>query len=82
MSSPEDEKFSDTETQRRTSAILRGAFAGAPTPLKDIPTRAGEPRAKPKRKQNLGKVARQRGDHERLTRTTSFHDRPLLAGSD
>jgi hypothetical protein len=58
MSSPEDEKFSDTETQRRTSAILRGAFAGAPTPLKDIPTRAGEPRAKPKRKQNLGKVAK------------------------
>jgi hypothetical protein len=28
----------------RLKAILRGAFAGAPTPLKDIPKRRGEKR--------------------------------------
>jgi hypothetical protein len=32
------------ETQDRMDAILKGAFSGPPTPLKDIPTRAGESR--------------------------------------
>jgi hypothetical protein len=33
----------------RLSAILRGAFAGPPTKLKDIPKKSGESRAKRKR---------------------------------
>jgi hypothetical protein len=31
-------------TAERMQAILRGAFSGPPTPLKDIPTRSGEAR--------------------------------------
>jgi hypothetical protein len=31
-------------TEQRLKAILQGAFAGPPTPLKDIPTRNGKPR--------------------------------------
>ena len=32
--------------QQRLRAIFRGAFAGPPTPLKDIPKRNGESRGK------------------------------------
>jgi hypothetical protein len=32
------------EEQQRLEAILKGAFAGPPTPLKDMPTRSGETR--------------------------------------
>ena len=39
-----DESFSEGDDARRLDAILRGAFEGPPTPLKDIPTRAGQPR--------------------------------------
>jgi hypothetical protein len=42
-----DEPITD-DTKDRLEAILRGAFAGPPTPLKDIPTKDGEPRAKRK----------------------------------
>lgn len=31
--------------KKKLEAVLRGAFAGSPTPLKDIPTRQGESRA-------------------------------------
>jgi len=31
-------------TEQRLEAILQGAFAGPPTPLKDIPTRNGKRR--------------------------------------
>ncbi len=46
------------ETDERLQAILRGAFAGPPTPLKDIPTREGEARKlgqtkNPKRSRNV-----------------------------
>jgi hypothetical protein len=34
----------DGDTQTRLKKILQGAFAGPPTPLKDIPTRNGESR--------------------------------------
>jgi len=34
----------DPETEARLRKILQGAFAGPPTPLKDIPTRHGETR--------------------------------------
>jgi len=33
--------FSPEEAGERLRVILRGAFAGPPTPLKDIPKRAG-----------------------------------------
>jgi hypothetical protein len=36
------EKQSDAED--RLQKVLRGAFSGPPTPLKDIPTRHGESR--------------------------------------
>jgi hypothetical protein len=34
----------DPEISARLEKILRGAFAGPPTPLKDIPTRKGKDR--------------------------------------
>jgi len=34
----------DHENDQRLHKILSGAFAGPPTPLKDIPTRHGEQR--------------------------------------
>lgn len=39
-----DNSPSGRDDARRLDAILRGAFAGVPTPLKDIPTRTGQPR--------------------------------------
>jgi hypothetical protein len=38
------------KSKDRLAAILRGAFAGSPTPLKDIPTKEGESRAIKRRK--------------------------------
>lgn len=35
----------EAESTQRLRAILRGAFAGSPTPLKDIPKRNGKKRA-------------------------------------
>jgi hypothetical protein len=40
-----DDSFSEGEVARRLETILKGAFAGAPTPLKEIPTRDGTERA-------------------------------------
>ena len=42
----EPDQFSKEETEQRLKAMLRGAFAGSPTPLKDIPKKGGESRAK------------------------------------
>jgi len=39
------DQFGKKETEQRLKAILRGAFAGSPTPLKDIPKKNGESRA-------------------------------------
>lgn len=39
-----DHQFSAAEAKRRLQAILRGAFAGPPTQLKDIPKKRGESR--------------------------------------
>ena len=36
--------YSAEETEQRLRTILRGAFAGPPTPLKDIPKKSGESR--------------------------------------
>jgi hypothetical protein len=43
----------------KLKAMLRGAFAGPPTPLKDIPTKEGESRKvrKPKKNRKGRKVA-------------------------
>lgn len=54
-----EDSFSEEENARRLNAILQGAFAGPPTPLKDIPTRVGEPR-KLKRKKPQRRLRRQR----------------------
>jgi hypothetical protein len=41
------------KSKDKLMAILRGAFSGPPTPLKDIPTKEGESRASKKRKTTL-----------------------------
>lgn len=43
--SRDDEQYSEAETEQRVQKILQGAFAGAPTPLKDVPKRGGDIRA-------------------------------------
>jgi hypothetical protein len=43
--------------KERLQSISRGAFSGAPTPLKDIPKRSGESRAMPLRRQHIPSVA-------------------------
>jgi hypothetical protein len=45
MGPNQDDDFSEQETKHRLEKILRGAFSGPPTPLKDIPTRNGESRS-------------------------------------
>jgi hypothetical protein len=47
------------QAEQRLQKILRGAFAGPPTPLKDIPTRTGESR-KLRRKKPQRRLRRQR----------------------
>ena len=39
-----DDMCDAAETEQRLKKILKGAFSGPPTPLKDIPTREGESR--------------------------------------
>jgi hypothetical protein len=39
-----DDGYSDAETEQRLKKIMQGAFAGPPTPLKDIPTQEGKKR--------------------------------------
>jgi hypothetical protein len=46
------------ETDQRLEKILKGAFAGPPTPLKDIPTEKGKPRLVGERAQR--RLVRQR----------------------
>src|SRR6185436_16872632 len=41
----ENKPTSAKETKGRLASILRGAFAGPPTQLKDVPTRTGRRRA-------------------------------------
>jgi hypothetical protein len=36
----QEDQYSAEETEQRLKKILKGAFNGSPTPLKDIPTRA------------------------------------------
>jgi hypothetical protein len=53
---PLAEEYSQKETQRRLQSVLRGAFDGQPTPLKNIPKKSGESR-KPRRKPTEPKSA-------------------------
>ena len=62
MGGQSDDQYSKQETQLRLEAALRGAFAGPPTPLKDIPKRNGEPRA------TVGKQAQRRLRRQRKKR--------------
>jgi hypothetical protein len=39
------EDYSEQATEQRLDAMLRGAFSGPPTPLKNIPKKSGESRA-------------------------------------
>lgn len=48
------DEASSQGTKDRIGAILRGAFAGPPTPLKDIPTRTGESRTAKQKLKNKG----------------------------
>jgi hypothetical protein len=59
MPKQNDIRFSEEETEQRLQKVLRGAFSGPPTPLKDIPTREGESR-KLKRKKPQRRLRRQR----------------------
>ncbi len=45
----------DKQENERLKKMLKGAFAGSPTPLKDIPKKGGESRTKKKRKKKPGK---------------------------
>jgi hypothetical protein len=40
------DQYSAKEIKQRQQAILRGAFASSPTPLKDIPKKSGESRSR------------------------------------
>jgi hypothetical protein len=53
------EQFSPEQARQRLQRIMRGAFSGPPTPLKDIPTKNGESR-KLKRKKPQRRLRRQR----------------------
>jgi len=50
----DSDQYSPEETERRLRKLMRGAFAGPPTQLKNIPKRNGESRRaaaqKPKKK--------------------------------
>jgi hypothetical protein len=58
---PKDsDQYSPEETEQRLQKLLRGAFSGPPTPLKDIPTHTGESRAIRKKKPQRRRLRRQR----------------------
>ena len=53
-----DQGYSDRQAKDRLQAMLRGAFHGPPTPLKDIPKKNGESRSlkkKTRRKKGNGR---------------------------
>jgi len=50
MAKHSGDQYSGSELKKRCQALLRGAFAGPPTPLKDIPKKNGESRRTNKKK--------------------------------
>jgi len=61
----DEDTYSDAETQQRLKKMLKSAFAGAPTPLKDIPTAEGKTR---KLGGKAGQVRRRRLARQRKKR--------------
>jgi len=59
MTTHDRDLYGAEETDQRLKKILKGAFSGPPTPLKDIPTRGGESR-KLQRKKPQRRLRRQR----------------------
>jgi hypothetical protein len=55
-----EDSFSERETARRVEDAVRGAFAGSPTPLKDIPKRDGKPRSTEKPQRRLRRQRKKR----------------------
>jgi hypothetical protein len=55
----DDDDCDAEQREKRLQKILRGAFSGSPTPLKNIPTRSGESR-KLQRKKPQRRLRRQR----------------------
>jgi hypothetical protein len=53
----DDDDRPPAEAEHRLQKILKGAFAGPPTPLKDIPTRSGESRSIAKKKPQRRRLA-------------------------
>lgn len=52
------DEYTPQQTEQRLQKMLQGAFAGPPTPLKDIPKRDGESRSLGQKEPR--RVARQR----------------------
>ncbi len=59
---------SEAFAKQRLQAILRGAFAGPPTPLKDIPKRNGESRSLSNKRKRV-KKARTKGRASSIANT-------------
>lgn len=55
-----NDQRSSNESEQRLQKILQGAFEGAPTPLKDVPTRYGEKRKTAAKKDQPPRKRRQR----------------------
>lgn len=53
------DQYGKDEAVERLQKIMRGAFSGPPTPLKDIPKKSGESRAS------------QKADHKKARRRSS-----------
>jgi len=52
-----NDEYNEQKAKRRLKQAMQGAFSGPPTPLKDIPTRAGESRAARKPEESKEKQA-------------------------
>jgi hypothetical protein len=50
------DKYPTEDSSRRLQAILRGAFSGSPTPLKDIPKKSGKSRVTKARSASVASV--------------------------
>jgi hypothetical protein len=57
MAKESNDQYGAKETKQRTQTILRGAFAGPPTPLDAIPKKNGESRKKAQRKASSASVS-------------------------
>ena len=56
----DDHKYNEKETEQRLQKMLKGAFSGPPTLLKDIPKKSGKSRTARKQKPHSPPRRRQR----------------------